>query len=324
MEINAAREIVQSLIDLLAPDCERIEIGGSIRRGKPEVHDGEIVAIGKPGLLRQVDSLLNSSVVEKAQYGEKKTTRWGPSYRGMIYRDMLVELFLADTDNWGYVYWLRTGPADANKWLMQWLSFTKAPVRPKDGCWWHGEQKLRVASEEDLFTLLGMPFIPAAERSEAIYKKLLQNNRAHHWPDFEPFYARPMEDQALWADEVTTVRQMDSGPCKLLNGESFAAVRDQMALEHYRARLPVLKAEIARIYAEIAPIWEELRVHVLQHGYLGGTYNKRHAYEKIYAQMNGCDLAYQRLTAELAAIERDMWRRWHVPIPSPSVVKIPA
>jgi hypothetical protein len=90
----------------------------------------------------------------------------------------------------------------------------------------------------------------------------------------------------------------------------FRKLRDQMALEHYQARLPLLRAELARLHAEIAPIWEDLRVHVLQHGYLGGTYNKKHAYEKLYAQMDDRDAQYQHLSAELAAIEADMARRW--------------
>jgi hypothetical protein len=312
VELIAARGIVQSMIDLLSPDCERVEMGGSIRRGKPEVHDGEIVAIGKPGLLRQVDALLNTGVVEKALYGDKQTTRWGAKYRGMLYQGLKVELFLADDQNFGYQLFLRTGPAEANTYLMKWLSWKQAPVRAKDGYWMHQEHKLRIASEEEQFALLGMPFIAPAERSEIVYRKLLQNNRAHHWPDFSAFYAKLPEDQHLWADENLRKMGRVTGACKLLNGETFAEVRDRMAREHYQARLPILRAEIAHLYTEIAPIWEALRVHVLQHGYLGGTYNKKHAYEKIYAGMNGRDAMYQQLTAELATIEADMARRWGV------------
>jgi len=323
MELNAAREIVQSMIDLLAPDCERIEIGGSIRRGKETVNDGEIVAIpnhvyyprgtdkqASSTLLTLTDSLVENETVEKALYGDSKTTRWGAKYRGMLYKGLKVELFLADADNFGYQFWLRTGPAEANMWLMKWLSWKQAPVRAKDGYWLHQEHKLTVASEEDQFALLGMPFIAPTERNEIIYRKLLQNNRAHQWPDFSTFYAHEPQNQQFWADEILPAKGRVSGSCKLLNGESFADVRDQMALEHYQARLPILRAEIDRIYAEIAPIWDGLRVHVLQHGYLGGTYNHKHAYEKLYAAMDGRDALYQQLTAEVAAIEADMAKRW--------------
>jgi len=40
-----ARVIAESLMAALGPGCERIEIAGSIRRGRPDVGDIELVAI---------------------------------------------------------------------------------------------------------------------------------------------------------------------------------------------------------------------------------------------------------------------------------------
>ena len=47
MNLPDARTRALALRELLAPACERIEVAGSIRRGKPEVKDAEIVAIPK-------------------------------------------------------------------------------------------------------------------------------------------------------------------------------------------------------------------------------------------------------------------------------------
>jgi DNA polymerase/3'-5' exonuclease PolX len=47
MELSRAREIAKRVLVLLRPFCERAEIAGSIRRGKPEVGDIEIVVIPK-------------------------------------------------------------------------------------------------------------------------------------------------------------------------------------------------------------------------------------------------------------------------------------
>jgi len=59
MEYGKAIPIVHGLIEQLRPYCERIEVAGSLRRGKGYVKDAEIVAIAK--LLELID--LGGSVV---------------------------------------------------------------------------------------------------------------------------------------------------------------------------------------------------------------------------------------------------------------------
>lgn len=48
MNLDYAKQIAEALIEELRPYCERISIAGSIRRGKQEVKDIEIVAVPKP------------------------------------------------------------------------------------------------------------------------------------------------------------------------------------------------------------------------------------------------------------------------------------
>lgn len=45
MEHSAALKIAEGLVCEFGPYCERVEIAGSIRRGKAEVGDIEIVAV---------------------------------------------------------------------------------------------------------------------------------------------------------------------------------------------------------------------------------------------------------------------------------------
>ena len=44
MELSKARDIADQVIERLRPHCERVQIAGSIRRGKERVKDIEIVA----------------------------------------------------------------------------------------------------------------------------------------------------------------------------------------------------------------------------------------------------------------------------------------
>lgn len=226
--LEDARQIIGELADILRPACERIEIAGSVRRGKLEVHDAEVVIIPTPDLLSLTDDLIQYGMVQYALYGEKRTKRWGPKGRGIIFKGIQCELYLTDHDSWGYQYWLRTGPGDANTYIMKWLNHptTHAPIRFRDGCGWFArhwrhdgkgwvaedKRRLRIASEEDLFAVLGLPFIPPSERTEMLYKKL-SNKREFVWPDYAPYFAVEAKQAALIEDQT---------PHYYMDGDVFA------------------------------------------------------------------------------------------------------
>lgn len=204
VQLADARRVIGELVELLRPACERIEIAGSVRRGKPEVHDAEVVIIPTPDLLPLTDTLIEWGKAQYALYGTKRTKSWGSLRRGLIFNGVMCELYMTNEDSWGYQYWLRTGPGDANTYIMKWLNmpYVKAPVRFRDGYGWYSrnwrhdgkgwvaddKRRLRIASEEDLFAVLGMPFIPPSERTEAMYKKLT-NKREYIWPEYAMYFA---------------------------------------------------------------------------------------------------------------------------------------
>jgi len=207
-----ARATITELVELLRPACERIEIAGSVRRGKPEVHDAEVVIIPTPDLLPLTDTLIEYGKAQYALYGEKRLKRWGNNYRGLLFKGIKCELFMTHPDSFGYQYWLRTGPGDANTYIMRWLNqkHVAAPVRFRDGYGWYSrnwqydgkawqaddKQRLRIASEEDLFAVLGMPFIPPDQRTEMMYKKLT-DKRDYVWPDYTPYFAHDAQQLDL-------------------------------------------------------------------------------------------------------------------------------
>lgn len=210
LPLEVAQALVGSAADLIRSECERLEIAGSIRRGTPYVKDAEIVAIAKPGLLPLLDRLCELGTIEKALYRGKAPHRWGPLYRGFQYGEIKIEVFLADGDNWGFQKWLRSGPGEANKYVMAYISHKNPAIRFQEGYGWYSAAgwkwrqkgkskefgwqaddrvKLHIPDEETVFRLLGMPYLPPGERSERAYKQLMQWNRAHRWPDFTAFIA---------------------------------------------------------------------------------------------------------------------------------------
>lgn len=193
VEAGWARAQAVDVLDDLRDLCARIELAGSLRRGKAYVKDVEIVALPshKPTLLARLDTWVATGKVAKAVYPDG-SHRWGEKYRGFVYGGIRFELFTADADNWGYILWLRTGPGDANQYVMQQLIAQQAPYRPSEGYWQADGQRIRTAEEADVFALLNMPVLAPEQRTLDAYAKALM---PPHW----------------WAQEWTAV-EVEAAP----------------------------------------------------------------------------------------------------------------
>ncbi len=174
-----ARATAESLVTLLRPHCTSIEVAGSLRRGKADVGDVEIVVIPAPSLLNHLDKMVADGTAQKAVYTDGRT-RWGVNYRGLLYQGIKCEVFMADQYNIGAQLWLRTGPGDANTYIMKYCSWKRAPYRASDGYWWYGDNKLCIQTEAALFALLGMKYLEPAQRTEDAYMLQMQHIN-HRW-----------------------------------------------------------------------------------------------------------------------------------------------
>lgn len=184
MRLTQARQTVERFVELIGPTCEAVSVAGSIRRGSAEVKDGEIVAIPTAATYTALEDLLKAGLIVKATYGSTGH-RWGQKYRGLIYDGLRVELFFATPDNAGYILALRTGPAEANKILMQKMARTSirciagnvytAPDWARRGKDWVSEQKrqVRVTDEGRWFGLFGFESVPdPQERKADLYDRM--------------------------------------------------------------------------------------------------------------------------------------------------------
>lgn len=185
---SQARALVDEFLALLAGASPRIEVAGSLRRledagaEREDMHDVELVAEESPGIMARLDRLLIEGRIKKAPYIDKNdrmSYRWGPRYRGVSYPDhagLRIELFLSHPDDWGYQLWLRTGPGDANKYIMEYLQRTPLSFRGASG-WYrfdNGEARLQILNEEVMFGLLGLPYCPPGQRTLRWYQENLR------------------------------------------------------------------------------------------------------------------------------------------------------
>lgn len=183
MNLDTARQVANEIVTVLAPACKRIEIAGSIRRLKPEPKDVEIVFIprtqdvqidlfGGCETISLVDDVLNNLMDAGKLRPDQATKRWGPKYKRLIHvaSQIVIELFAAEADNWGYILALRTGPADFNHMLVtpRWQGGMLPPYLTLASGYvmrTENQEIIRVTSEMSFFDMLGIPCWPPEERS---------------------------------------------------------------------------------------------------------------------------------------------------------------
>ena len=183
-----AHAVAEQLVGELADACERIEIAGSIRRRKGEVHDIEIVAIPRVeerggedlwgeamptrvdllrvGIGNGIDMgyLAAREVPIHRRDGTVETgQRMGDAYKALVYRGMPVDLFITDPERWGCIFALRTGPGD---WNARLVTDCKRYFRAvADGRVTHLGRPVPTPEEEDFFRALGVPWVDPWDRS---------------------------------------------------------------------------------------------------------------------------------------------------------------
>ena len=187
LEWDQAFSLAHRIKTELSPACERIEIAGSIRRETYTVGDIEIVAIPKlipdmeaqlslfgdpPKLVSGLDILIEMLLKKKNNF--RRGDKNGPVHKnfGIDYgneeSDITLDLFLCDRENWGFIYALRTGPADYNQaWVTQKRKGGLLPDRYSfSGGRLYKDGLIQFAPEEkDVFDLIG-GMIPAPDRDQ--------------------------------------------------------------------------------------------------------------------------------------------------------------
>jgi DNA polymerase/3'-5' exonuclease PolX len=174
MPLARAKRIADGLVKLMAPECHRIEIAGSIRRGKADIGDIEIVAIPRKrfDLLEQpigscLDALLENAVdmgvMEKLKGGDKYQQYRFPENGPKGGEPVTLDLFLATPETWGCIFLIRTGPSEFSHRLVTPKSqggFCPGHLRFREGRIWDTDGGPMTTPEEaDVLRFLGMDFI---------------------------------------------------------------------------------------------------------------------------------------------------------------------
>ncbi len=174
----AALAVAQHLVTVLAPACERVEIAGSLRRGRATVHDVEIVAQPRPArdLFGAVDERapceldqVLARLEREGRIARRETAagqRWGPKWKAAIAvrTGVPIDLFcVRPPAQWGAILAIRTGPASLSERLV--TQCKRRGLRCEDGrLVTVTGQTLETPDERAFFALCGVPFVPPEER----------------------------------------------------------------------------------------------------------------------------------------------------------------
>ena len=176
-----AWDLALEFVKCLEPGVGEIVVAGSLRRGKEQVKDIEIVACLREDLpvhLAQhaLDKILLDLYREKVILLDALVKRNGPKYKRFITPgapDLPIELFLAQRANFGNILAIRTGDAEFSKAMMtprQWGGLLPKGMRQKEGFLWQedthcdGGLQIECPTESHFFAALGVPTLPPAER----------------------------------------------------------------------------------------------------------------------------------------------------------------
>ena len=111
MELLEARSLAEKIVSSVSQHCEQVQIGGSIRRCKPNVKDIEIVLVpsDRTGLIAALGPhgrFIKPGTPEVIPWEPKTDAKY---LRMLLPGDIKCDIFLGTPQNWGGLFAMRTG-----------------------------------------------------------------------------------------------------------------------------------------------------------------------------------------------------------------------
>jgi len=153
MRLRDAEALATRVIAVISPYCERVQVAGSVRRKRPEVHDIDIVLIPK--------SLHFASIVKALD--PEKVLLQGPKLTRLLVEGVQVDLCVATPETWGAILLIRTGSPEHNIRLCSIARSRGMKLSAARGVIKEG-RVVASRTEEEIFQALGIDYVPPENR----------------------------------------------------------------------------------------------------------------------------------------------------------------
>ena len=171
MKLRDAITLAEKIKAQLEPFSERIEIAGSIRRGRPEVGDVDLVILPKPGQVAAIKERCRQKcapVTDGPQNCIFRLPMVGP-FAGVqldifFARPATSDLLQTLPGNFGTLLICRTGSKEHNIFLVEHAKRIGLTWNPYRGVIDPEGFVLASETEEDVFAALDLAFVPPASR----------------------------------------------------------------------------------------------------------------------------------------------------------------
>lgn len=173
LTLPTAKRYAEELKKRISPFCKKIEIAGSIRREKLSgIKDIELVVI--PNTIETFGNLFENETVRDPGFIKwvnswdkvKGDPRDGKYCQRIITEGVILDLFIAEPENFGWQLILRTGSSEFNQNLLKELK--NRDVHSIDGYLYLKEERIDTPTEDSVFALLGIGVIPPRMRSVTV------------------------------------------------------------------------------------------------------------------------------------------------------------
>lgn len=157
-----ARAIANDVISQLGPHCSRIQVAGSIRRGKPTIGDIEVVCLPCP---YEEAPLFCSGIAAVINQWEKIKGELPCRYTQRILPcGMKLDLFMPDPMGYGLQLAIRTGSAAWCKTVLA-PAWVRAGFHPEGGVLRRADGSMVATPDEHtLFRVIGLDWVAPENR----------------------------------------------------------------------------------------------------------------------------------------------------------------
>jgi DNA polymerase (family 10) len=174
MKLEDAQVLAAKVCSALAPLCEKIEVAGSIRRGKAEVGDIDLVVLPKAvdlpgglcGIVKVDPSTVWKNLIPKAllKSGLQLEVSGQELHRFSFPSGVQVDVYRARPETWGVILLVRTGSKEHNVKLCSLARYKGLMLSASQGVMDVERRVLASISEEEIFAALGLAFVKPKDR----------------------------------------------------------------------------------------------------------------------------------------------------------------